>query len=212
VYIFGASALVAVFFIYRETRQRLYITLILLFFLILGYLLLPRLDQFTSGGLSARYADTSTTGRYELTQEELQIFLENPIFGVGPGISAYLHALLGIQFRTASHNEFTRLLAEHGVFGVAALLLLVYMTIKNFRQASSHTERAMSAALIVWAFATMGYSALRFVAPALMFGLSGAKMAIDRGDELSAEDDTGYDATSLNLPKPSFRRRITYRS
>jgi O-antigen ligase len=212
VYIFGASALVAVFFIYRESRQRLYLTLFLLFFLVLGYFLLPWLDQFTSGGLSARYADMSTTGRYELTQEELQIFLKNPIFGVGPGISAYLHAMLGTQFRTASHNEFTRLLAEHGVFGLAALLLLVYMTIQNFRQASSHTERAMAAALIIWALATMGYTALRFVAPALMFGLSGAKMAIDQIDEPPAEEDIEYDATSLNLPKPSFRRRITYRS
>jgi O-antigen ligase len=212
VYIFGASALVAIFYIYREPRQRLYLTLFLLFFLVLGYFLLPWLDQFTSGGLSARYADTSTTGRVELTQEELQIFLKNPIFGVGPGISAYLHAMLGTQFRTASHNEFTRLLAEHGLFGLAALLLLIYMTIRNFRQASTHTERAIAAALMVWALATMGYTALRFVAPALMFGLSGAKMAIDPVDEPPAEDDTDHDATSLNLPRPSLHHRITYRS
>ncbi len=99
VYIFGFSALAALFLIYREPRQRLYITLIVLFFLILGYFLLPRLDQFTSGGLYARYADLDTTGRDELMQEELQIFLQNPIFGVGPGISAYLHTMVGTRIQ-----------------------------------------------------------------------------------------------------------------
>lgn len=213
VYIFGVSMLAAMFFIYREPRQRLSITLAVLFFVILGYFLLPRLNQFTLGGLSARYTDISTTGRYELAQEEITTFLRHPFFGVGPGISAYMHAISGAQLRVASHNEFTRLLAEHGVFGLLSLFFLIYIAIRNYRQASSHAGQAIAAALIVWTFASMGYTALRLVAPALMFGLSGAQMLTVRTDNPSqAEENANLGTTGLDLPKPSFHHRITYRS
>lgn len=212
IYLFGLGALAALFFVFRERRFRFAIILFSIVFLITAYLTFPKLDQFTAGGLMSRFTDLSSTGRVELMQEELQAWTTAPLFGVGPGMATYLRSLGGNPFEIASHNEFTRMLAEHGAFGLLAILLLIYMAVRNFRQATSPAQRGMVAALIVWTFACMAYMALRLVVPAVLFGLSGAILFSEQSQVVTAdeaEDEAGE--PGLNLPKPTFPRRLTYR-
>jgi hypothetical protein len=212
IYLFSLGALAMLFFAFSERRSRFTVILIVLVFSITVYFSLPRLDQFTAGGLTSRFMDTNTTGRIELMQEELQIWYSNLFFGVGPGMTPREVAYQGYQIQVASHNELTRILAEHGLFGLAAILILISIAVRNLRHANSPFRQGIVAALIVWSFATMIYTAIRFVAPAVMLGLSGAILLADQVEAVSAtDDDVGFEETALNLPKPRFPRRITYR-
>lgn len=209
IYLFGLGALAALFYVIREPRLRLTIIFVILLFFVAFYYLTPMLDQFTGGGLTARFADTSTTGRIELMQEELQTWYSNVVFGVGPGMTTRERMLRGMQVNVASHNEFTRMLAEHGLFGLAAILLLIFMAARNLQRATSPVRQGIAAALIVWSFAIMVYTSFRVVAPAVMLGLSGAILLVDQEEAKTvAEKEEVAEGTMLNLPKPSFPRRL----
>jgi O-antigen ligase len=144
-------------------------------------------------------------------QEEFQVWLKNLIFGVGPGMASSYRMLGDMRINVASHNEFTRMLAEHGVFGLAAIVLLISMAAHNFRQAASRAQQGMAAAFVVWTFAGMAYMALRLAAPAFLFGLSGAALCADLKEEslAAAEENEAAAVPGLNLPKPSFPRRLS---
>lgn len=212
VYLFSLGALAALFFIFGDRRLRFAVLIVTLVFAITLYFFLPRLDQFTAGGLANRFMDTTTTGRMQFMLEELQAWSSAPVFGVGPGMAAYYRQLHGVPFDVASHNEFSRLLAEHGAFGLLAILLLILTAARNFRQAASPAQRGMVAALIAWSFACMAYTALRLVVPSVLFGLSGAILCAEQSqaqDEAQAGDE--LEEPGLNLPKPTFPRKLTYR-
>lgn len=211
IYLFGLGALAALFFIFRERRLRFAILLLVLVFSLTIYFFLPRLDQFTAGGLTNRFTDTSTTGRMRFMLEEIQAWLTAPIFGVGPGMAAYFRQLHGVPFDVASHNEFSRLLAEHGAFGLLAILLLIYTAVRNFRQAALPAQRGLVAGLLAWSFACMAYTALRLVVPSVLFGLSGAILCAEQSQaSVEAETSDQAEEPGLNLPKPTFPRKLTF--
>ena len=57
---------------------------------------------------------------------DLFIFVNNPIFGVGPGIGYYERLNHGLSQRVSAHTEYSRLLAEHGIAGIFVLLFILY--------------------------------------------------------------------------------------
>ena len=94
---------------------------------------------FQTGGLIGnRYANEDalgrekediTTGRAELLTTEIDAFKENPFFGLGVGqVKTYFGQELGISI--ATHNEISRMLSEHGVFGIFALMVLIFTPMK----------------------------------------------------------------------------------
>jgi O-antigen ligase len=130
------------------------------------------LDRFTQGALAARYKNTQLTNRDHLAAADLEIWLENPVLGVGTGQAAFHRGQILDVEMVASHTEFARLLAEHGIFGIAAGLLLFFMAWSNLRRARSVAAKATVAAALAWAFLFMAGSGMRLVAPSFMFGLS----------------------------------------
>lgn len=140
---------------------------LLLLFGLFGVILVvgvyPLLDDFTGGSLSERFSDTDTTGRLEAAEVDMRAFTENVFVGVGVGESnAYHINYLGHSL--AAHTEYTRMLAEHGLFGVLALLILVWMLANRYAANSPGYGRAMSAALAFWAASIMLHSAMRLAA------------------------------------------------
>jgi hypothetical protein len=140
------------------------------------YLVLPRLDRFTGGMVSGRFADTNPTGRDLIAQSDLNIFLSNPLMGVGPGGSTFLHEDL-YRFSFA-HTEFTRMLSEHGSFGLLALAILTWMAVSRVFRATGSLEKGIALALTAWALLTMSHSAMRLAAPGFMFGLAAARFQL----------------------------------
>ncbi|MFT4848495.1 MAG: hypothetical protein ACI83B_001026 [Sediminicola sp.] len=132
---------------------------------------------FSSGLIVNRYSNEDaagklkkdiTTGRTEIIDTELAAFYENPITGVGVGkAKEYREQKTGIE--AASHNETSRMLSEHGLFGLFGLLVLLLtpllLRIKNRNNVFFYSFLAF------W-FLTINHSSMRIAAPAFIYGLS----------------------------------------
>ena len=118
-YTFIGSSLLGFVYLAGDARKRvrLVVACVALYGLA-EYVVIPRLDQFTDGTLTQRFEDTRLSGRDSLVESEIEIWLENPLFGVGPGQAMYHRDVSVVD--AAAHTEFSRLLAEHGLFGLTA--------------------------------------------------------------------------------------------
>lgn len=131
----------------------------------------PLLNNFTGGMLQERFEDSNTTGRTEIIQSDFEVFKENPIFGVGVGASpTYREPLLG--HKALSHTELTRLVSEHGVFGVIALVCLFVMAVFNVKKQRLRSRRALVAGIFMWSGLFMLNAGMRLGAPSFMLGLT----------------------------------------
>jgi O-antigen ligase len=169
------ACLLAAFYLARDARARLRLLIIVALIAALSYyLIVPALDAFTGGTLLERFQDTSLTGRDLLIRADLQIWLEHPFIGVGPGVSALLHEAF---FReAAAHTEYTRLVAEHGALGLAAMLVLALMLVGNLRRARTRKGKVAVLLLAGWSVLFMSNVAMRLVAPSFLIGLTFASL------------------------------------
>jgi O-antigen ligase len=200
----GISAIASTFYLARDGRTRLKILgVIVIGFLVVNYLLLPKLDEFTSGALLARFRDTSLTGRDTIIKADLQIWSDNPVFGVGPGHATTLRA--ESHRESSAHTEFSRLVAEHGVFGFLAFLLLIFIGFQNlWREAVIH-NKAVMVAFTCWSFGFMMVTAMRLVAPAALLGLGAATLLLDHNQALANDEADDHQQTSKDRYTP-FQR------
>ena len=162
--------LLASFYLLRDriSRKQLFAGIGVL--AIVALVVLPRLNAFTSGALATRYQEVNATNRDVIALADLNIFWANPLLGVGPGGSFALHAL---TFRAqAAHTEYSRLLAEHGLFGLLALILLLIIPVRNLLRAKTPMGKALVAAFAGWAVLFMLINAMRLAAPAFFLGLT----------------------------------------
>jgi len=172
IYSFGLALAVFGFHLMGSRGSRGRFLLIVVFFaILLTAVIFPSLDNFTGGMLAARFESTDTTGRLEAAQADLRAFLSNPIVGLGVGQSIDYHRdVLGLGL--AAHTEFTRLLAEHGLFGILAVAILFWMLISRYIANRPGLERAMSAAFATWAVSAMLHTAMRVAVAPLAIALA----------------------------------------
>jgi O-antigen ligase len=144
-------------------------------FLLIGTLaalvVLPRLDSFTGGALGKRFGNPNMTHRDEMIKVEMQIWSERPIFGTGVGL-ARVARYQATHSSGVAHTEFSRLLAEHGSFGLASLILLIAMPTARLFAAKDPLPQALIAWCCCWSFAFMAFNAMRLMAPAFIYGLA----------------------------------------
>jgi hypothetical protein len=87
----------------------------------------------TNGLIEKRYTNKDHLGRFkrdksmdrkELAKEEINLFVKNPLVGVGVGNGNQIRK---IKFgsNVNSHDELTRLLAEHGSLGLINIIILM---------------------------------------------------------------------------------------
>lgn len=134
--------------------------------------------SFQTGGLiDKRYAnqdaagrvkETRFTGREEVAINEINTFLKNPIFGVGVGKGQEVReAETGIFI--VSHDEITRMLAEHGSLGIMALLILFFTPLVLYLE---NKFNMFLLCFVVFWFLTINHAAMRTAAPAFVYSLS----------------------------------------
>jgi len=170
-YVAGASAMAASLFLIQNTRSRMRFLVVAASLSFLAYyIVLPRLDALSKGGLKTRFESTKLTGRDLLAGAELRAWKENPLLGLGPGRAESYRNRDRHSF--ASHTEYTRLLAEHGVLGFEALFILLVMAVVNLRRPNTPDNRALIVASLVWSLLFMAGNAMRLVAASFMFGLT----------------------------------------
>lgn len=124
--------------------------------------------RYENKDAAGRVKEDVTTGREQLVFTELDAFFKNPITGIGAGrIKVYRFKESGVE--AASHNEVSRLLSEHGLFGLAALMLLLIVPVWHYFTGSSNY--LMLSLLAFW-FLTINHSSMRIAAPAFIYGLA----------------------------------------
>ena len=185
-----AGLAVAFFYLMRESRSRLQFIFIALFlFGFSAYVLLPKLNDFTGGAFSSRFESTDTSGREGFMEYQLAVFQNHILFGAGPGRG----------FWGASHTEYTRLLADHGLLGVLALLILLIMAALNLKRARSIMKKTVVSSVLVWSFVFMAHLGMRLAAPSFMIGLTCATLML--------QEDKG-----LNSLRKRRRRNLAYKN
>ena len=131
----------------------------------------------TSGLIAKRYSNQDARGRVKesllsgretIIEGEIKMFLENPILGIGVGLGAEIRSRTGDVSKTASHNEITRMLAEHGMFGIIGLLILVITPLVTF--AHNRKNIYLISFFIFWLL-TINHAAMRLAAPAFVYAL-----------------------------------------
>lgn len=161
----------------KVTFKRKRILTVKLVILSLGIFLLWGYSEVQTGGMiTNRYENKDslgrekediTTGRADLAESELNVFKTNPIFGIGVGrVSGVFEEELGVE--GASHNEIMRTMSEHGVFGILALLTLIFAPIITKLQGR---KNIYFWSFFLFCFLTMGHSSMRVAAPAFIYAL-----------------------------------------
>ncbi|MGE3518529.1 MAG: O-antigen ligase family protein, partial [Vicinamibacterales bacterium] len=184
-YMAGGATLVAASFAARDAHLRSRVLLVLAALVVVAnFVVLPYLNAFTAGGLVTRFEDTDLTGRDRMVRGDIELWKQNFWMGVGPGggrlnrgtffVSPDGSTVAGPTLTIAAHTEFSRLLAEHGVFGLAALFLFIGMGIASVRRQPDPRIRAVCAALMSWSVLFMLSYATRTFAPSFAFGLGAA--------------------------------------
>lgn len=131
----------------------------------------------TSGLINKRYANQDAAGREKTDRlggreavmgTELALFQENPILGIGIGMGkSYREHIIGKE--VASHNEITRLLAEHGLFGIFILLILLLTPFVLFLM---NYQNIYFFSFYVFWLLTINHAAMRIAAPAFVYALT----------------------------------------
>nr|WP_321233377.1 O-antigen ligase family protein [uncultured Psychroserpens sp.] len=131
----------------------------------------------TNGYVDLRYSNRDhlgrdkgdiTTGRKKLFEEELDGFLSNPFLGIGSSRAKDQRIEIDGQGVT-SHSELSRLLAEHGIFGV---IILVILLLKPLDMKARNKRNYFFYAFLCFWFATINHSSMRLAAPAFIYALA----------------------------------------
>ncbi len=123
---------------------------------------------FTGGASEERFSSTDSTNRGEIAAGDLKLFYQHPILGVGVGISPFQR---DYKVYASPHTEYTRLLAEHGVFGAAVIALLIAISVRAVLRADDW-YRLAAVGLLAIALAQMVHSATRIGSISVAFGLA----------------------------------------
>ncbi|MEP6260749.1 MAG: O-antigen ligase family protein [Gillisia sp.] len=125
-------------------------------------------NRYSNKNAVGELKEDITTGRVELFETELMAFYNNPITGIGVGKGReYRQETLG--FGISSHNEISRLLSEHGLLGVFALLILIFVPIVFW---TKFQNNYYFLAFVAFWFLTINHSAMRIALPAFVYGLA----------------------------------------
>lgn len=115
------------------------------------------------------------TGRGELAEDEIQMFLDNPFFGIGVGKGTDIRTEK-MGYLTASHDEITRMLAEHGALGILGLMILFFTPIIYFL---GNKQNLYLFCFITFWFLTINHAAMRTASPSFVYALALLKVRFD---------------------------------
>lgn len=124
--------------------------------------------RYQNQDAAGKAKESQFTGREDVAQNEIKLFLENPIFGVGVGKGVEVREVQTGVF-ILSHDEITRMLAEHGTLGILGLLILFITPLVLYLENSFNMF--MLCFVAFW-FLTINHAAMRTAVPAFVYSLS----------------------------------------
>lgn len=173
---FAMIATVVFVFLKSESYGRQKAKLGLVAFLFCFTAIFVSVSYQTHGLLVKRYTNRDHLGhtkrdkagdRRALATEEVKLFVKNPLLGVGVTEAEHSRKVrLGGEYQ--SHDEITRMLAEHGSLGFIGVLILMLTPGWLFLY---KRKNVLLAAFFVFWFLTVNHSSMRLVAPAFFYAL-----------------------------------------
>lgn len=159
----------------------------------------------TGGFIEKRYANQDaagrekedvTTGRTDLLAFEFNEFIDNPFLGIGVG-KVKEERLNETGVEAASHNEMSRIVAEHGLFGVFAFLILLFAPL--IYRLKNKTNLFFYSFYLFWLL-TINHSAMRIAAPAFIYGLC----LLNISYKTNTDKEEVKKTHGLNVSEPNF--------
>jgi hypothetical protein len=145
----------------------------------------------TYEGYKEQTINNITSNRYDIFIGDLSLWNDNTIFGVGVGASQHLREKVN---GTVAHVELSRLLSEHGLFGLIFFLMMVTIPITIMNTVSDRLLKSVKYALFVFAISTTFHAAMRTYVTPLFLGLS--VLGIRNGNNLSYSHDLRLSKTN----------------
>lgn len=175
--IIGLLAFLGIYYGYINRRKRNELIKLLALFCFGIFSIWLYTSTQTSGMLDKRYSNEDSlgrdkgdisTGRTGLFINEIEGFISSPVFGIGSSRAKDQRIELTGQ-GVISHNEVSRTLAEHGMFGVIILIILIFKPL--YYRSQNKNNIFFYAFLCLW-FATINHSGMRIAMPAFMYALA----------------------------------------
>lgn len=152
--------------------------------IIVGFIGFIIADNITGNALSLRYSGETagtaegyrekdlnviTSNRVEIYEGDLELWASEPFWGVGVGVSKHERSKLkGV----VAHVEFSRLLAEHGLFGLIFFTTWLFLYFKIRKNNQDKVAIAILSALFVLALFTSFHAAIRTNVTPLLTGMA----------------------------------------
>tara|TARA_R110002074_G_scaffold355739_3_gene527771 strand:+ start:1496 stop:2812 length:1317 start_codon:yes stop_codon:yes gene_type:complete len=127
-------------------------------------------NRYSGRNASGVKKEDASSGRLTVILEQFDGFTESPIFGIGVGNGKFRRLEKG-QLVGTSHNEVTRLIEEHGLIGVFAFIMLLFVPIAHFSKQNSLQKSLVVTFYVFW-FLTINHSAMRIAFPGFIYALS----------------------------------------
>jgi hypothetical protein len=185
-------ALIVITFFKVNNKGKRKVMVLISFFLLIFVLSWTYTSVNTGGLIDKRYQnkdamgrekESKFSGREAISLSEIEGFLENPLLGMGVAKGTEIRKQkTGVVI--ASHNEITRLVGEHGFFGILALLLL--LTVPLIALLGNKGNIYIIPFLLFW-FLTLNHAAMRTAAPAFIYALSLLKVVLYENTDIRRE-------------------------
>ncbi|MBF0430917.1 MAG: O-antigen ligase family protein [Fibrobacteria bacterium] len=161
----------------RNLTERIFLMSILA--IVIFFQLWRSLNSFTDGMLTQRYqviAHTdvrfSFTGRQDIIKDDIEIFKDNFLLGVGPGMGRIARSHYSFGRQASAHTEFTRMLAEHGLLGLLSLFFMLTLPFQKFKEHKITDSKLVLIAFVSFSLLTVSHSSMRLALPAFVYGLA----------------------------------------
>lgn len=131
-------------------------------------------NRFTGRNTTGERLEDITTNRSELFEQEINFFVDNPILGIGVGMTQDTR----IKYYNnphSSHTEYSRLLAEHGFLGVVALIILIVVPLRIFVHRKGYSK-VFLIMFILYSLILLSTASTRTSLPLLIYGLGFIKI------------------------------------
>jgi len=125
--------------------------------------------QGTLAGSAEKSLNKITTNRSDIFLEDVDLFLDHSLLGVGVGASTYMRK----EYKGyAPHVELSRLIAEHGTLGLIIFFLIGLLFFLNKAQAPESISKGIILAMFLIGFLATFHSATRTYITPLLIGMS----------------------------------------
>lgn len=126
------------------------------------------LKRYINQNPSGTFKSHEVNGREDMAMEEIELFKENPGMGIGVGeVKEIRKTEQGIS--VSSHNEVTRLLAEHGILGLFSLMILIGFPVLIY---FGNKQNFYLFSFFAFWLLTVNHSGMRIAAPAFVYALT----------------------------------------